>query len=92
MNLSFGSLPPAVGTGSQATATLTINDTTPAPQTTTNNGGGGNTPNNRVPTGNTGGGGGTFYSPPANKAPEFSEGARTSARDPRKDTGGDQHR
>ena len=38
VNLAFGQLPAAVGVGSQATASLTINDTTPAPR-----GGGGRT-------------------------------------------------
>ena len=39
VNLAFGQLPAAVGVGSQATASLTINDTTPAPR----GGGGGGT-------------------------------------------------
>ena len=38
VNLAFGQLPAAVGTGTQSTAQLTINDTTPAPR-----GGGGGT-------------------------------------------------
>ena len=71
VNLAFGTLPAAVGTGSQATATLTINDTTPAP---VNNGG-----NNKG--GNNGGGGGgvgNSYTPPANRAPSFTDGITTS--------------
>ena len=32
VNLAFGQLPAAVGTGTQSTAQLTINDTTPAPR------------------------------------------------------------
>ena len=41
VNLRFGQLPAAVGVGSQATASLTINDTTPAPRSNTGGGGGG---------------------------------------------------
>ena len=40
VNLAFGQLPAAVGTGTQSTAQLTINDTTPAPR---GGGGGGGT-------------------------------------------------
>ena len=68
VNIRFGSLPAAVGTGAQSTATLTINDTTPAP----NNGGGG---------GGNGGGGNNFVPPSNNRLPnnepEF-PGASTS--------------
>ena len=32
VDLAFGQLPAAVGTGTQSTAQLTINDTTPAPR------------------------------------------------------------
>ena len=78
VNLAFGTLPDAVGTGSQATATLTIDDTTPAPRN--NNGGsnGGTTPKTPGSTG--GGGGGNFFSPnvpPANQAPTFNDGSST---------------
>ena len=41
VNLAFGQLPAAVGVGSQATASLTINDTTPAPRVGGGGGGGG---------------------------------------------------
>ena len=40
VNLAFGQLPAAVGVGSQATASLTINDTTPAPRGGGGGGGG----------------------------------------------------
>ena len=50
VNLAFGQLPAAVGTGTQSTAQLTINDTTPAPRSNSGGGGGG------------GGGGGTIPS------------------------------
>ena len=82
VNLAFGTLPAAVGTGSQATATLTINDTTPAPSIPKNggggNGGGGGGTNTKTPT-NTGGGGGS-YTPPANQAPYFTDGPSTMRR------------
>ena len=81
VNLAFGQLPTAVGTGTQSTATLTINDTTPAPRSNTksNSGGGGGG----------GGGGSSSYSnyqrssspvyvpPPSNNAPVFTEGDST---------------
>ena len=55
VNIRFGTLPASVGTGTQSTATLTINDTTPAPVNNGGNGGnGGIVPNN--PGGNSGGG------------------------------------
>ena len=41
VNLAFGQLPTAVGTGTQSTATLTINDTTPAPRSNSRRSGGG---------------------------------------------------
>ena len=74
LSISFGQLPTAVGTGSQSTATLTINDTTPAPHTKSGGGGGG------------GGGGSNNYRrsssqvyipPPSNSAPIFTEGDST---------------
>ena len=46
VSLRFGQLPAAVGVGSQATASLTINDTTPAPR---GGGGGGGTIQARFP-------------------------------------------
>ena len=81
VNLAFGQLPASVGTGTQSTATLTINDTTPAPRSNTksNSGGGGGG----------GGGGSSSYSnyqrssspvyvpPPSNNAPVFTEGDST---------------
>ena len=82
VSLAFGSLPPAVGTASPSTATLTIDDTTPAPRTP-NNGGGGGGGNNG---GNNGGGGGnkgggsftpSYTPPPANQAPTFNDGTST---------------
>ena len=80
VNLAFGTLPDAVGRGTQATATLTIDDTTPAPRTNTgggNNNGGGNKGGGS----NGGGSGGSHvyvYTPlPTNRAPEFTEGNRT---------------
>ena len=78
VNLSFGQLPAAVGTGTQTTATLTIDDTTPAPKTNTGGGNGGGSNNGG---GNKGGGsnGGVYVytPPPTNRAPEFTEGNRT---------------
>ena len=41
VSLRFGQLPVAVGTGTQSTAQVTINDTTPAPRSNTGGGGGG---------------------------------------------------
>ena len=74
VNLGFGTLPAAVGTGTQSTAELTINDTPPAPRTTTNNDGNGGS--------NTGGGGGGVgsYTPTANQAPYFTDGPSTVRR------------
>ena len=75
VNLAFGQLPAAVGTGSQATASLTINDTTPAPRSSRSSSGGG------------GSGGGSnnyrrsssqvYISPSYNNAPVFTEGDST---------------
>ena len=45
VNLAFGQLPAAVGTGTQSTAQLTINDTTPAPR----GGGGGSSGGGTIP-------------------------------------------
>ena len=44
VNLAFGQLPAAVGTGTQSTAQLTIDDTTPAPRGGGGGGGGGPIP------------------------------------------------
>ena len=74
VSLRFGTLPAAVGTGSQATATLTIDDTTPAP----NNNGGGNKGGGGNNGGGNNGGGGVPYTPPANSAPSFTDGITTS--------------
>ncbi len=78
LTITFGSLPDAVSTGSQATASLTINDTTPAPRTNTRGGGsaksGGGSSNSRsytrssVP---------VYIPPPSNRAPSFTEGDST---------------
>ncbi len=77
VNIRFGTLPPAVGTGSQSTATLNINDTTTVPRSiTTNNGGGGNGGTSTKTPG--GSGVGSINTPKANQAPEFTEGARTT--------------
>ena len=74
VSLAFGTLPAAVGTGTQSTAQVTINDTTPAP--VSNGGGGGG-----------GGGGGSngvvvnSFTPsntPANQVPSFTESHPTS--------------
>ena len=86
LSVRFGSLPAAVGTGSPSTASLTINDTTPAPRSNTGGGGGGGK-------GGGGGGGGSYiggssygrsssnppvYSgPPPNNSPSFYEGVST---------------
>ena len=82
VSIRFGTLPPAVGTGSQSTATLTINDTTPEPRNNNPGNNGGNTggtttkrPSSNFIPSNT---------PPANKVPEFSAGARTSREIPEK--------
>ena len=72
VSLRFGTLPAAVGAGSQATATLTIDDTTPAPS---NNVGSSN--QGRSFSRSSSGGGGVYYAPPSNSAPSFIEGAST---------------
>ena len=79
VSLHFGQLPVAVGTGTQSTAQVTINDTTPAPRS--NSGGGAGSK------GGSGGGGGSnnylrsssqVYIPlPSNNAPIFTEGDST---------------
>ena len=76
VNLSFGLLPFAVGRGSQSTATLTINDTTPAPGNSGggNNGGGGTT--TKRPSSSSGGGN-SYIPPQANQAPTFNDDAST---------------
>ena len=92
VSLSFGTInEAAVGTGSPATATLTIDDTPPVPRN--DNGGGNDDGNNndggtttKTPGGSGGGGSSTpsFTPPPANQAPAFSEGARTTREIPEK--------
>ena len=79
VSLHFGQLPVAVGTGTQSTAQLTINDTTPAPRS--NSGGGGGA----VSKGGSGGGyssysrssTSSYYVPPSNNLPVFAEGDST---------------
>ena len=76
VSLAFGSLQAAVGTASPSTATLTIDDTTPAPQTPVNNGGNNNgDTSSKTPGGSSSGGG--SYTPPANQAPTFNDGTST---------------
>ena len=64
VNIRFSSLPAAVGTGPQSTASLTISDTTSAPRSTTNTntnsggGGGGGGSSSKSNSGSGGGGGG----------------------------------
>ena len=63
LDLSFGSLPTAVSAGEQATAQVTIRDTTPAPRA-----------NRRSVGGNSGGGGVGFAVQQTNQPPVFTEG------------------
>ena len=70
LSISFGQLPTAVGTGSQSTATLTINDTTPAPRTKSGGGGGGSNNYRRSSSQ-------VYIPPPSNSAPIFTEGDST---------------
>ena len=64
LDLSFGELPEAVSEGTQSTAQVNINDTTPAPRS-----------NNRQRNiGGGGGGGFTFSSQQTNQPPVFTEG------------------
>ena len=88
LSIGFGSLPAAVGTGSQSIASLTINDTTPAPRSNTGGGGGGGGGGKGG-----GGGGGSYFGgssygrssssppvysgPPPNNSPFFYEGVST---------------
>ena len=72
LSIRFGQLPAAVGTGTQATASLTINDTTPAPRSNTNTntgggGGGGGGGSKGGSSGGGGGGGGGGYSSYSNR-------------------------
>ena len=86
VNLAFGQLPAAVGTGTQSTTQLTINDTTPAPRS--NSGGGGGGGGGALSKGGSSGGGGgsnnyrrsssqVYIPPPYNSAPVFTEGDST---------------
>ena len=93
VNIRFSSLPAAVGTGTQSSASLTINDTTPArcsPTNTNSGGGGGGGGSSSKSNSGGGGGGGGGYSnyqrssnspvyvpPPSNLAPSFIEGDET---------------
>ena len=63
VSLSFGELPDAVSAGAQATAQVTIGDTTPAPRSIRRSYGG-----------NSGGGGVGFASQQINQPPVFTEG------------------
>ena len=87
VDLAFGQLPVAVGTGTQSTTQLTINDTTPAPRSNSDGGGGGGGGGALSKGGSSGGGGGSnnyrrsssqvYIPPPYNNAPVFTEGDST---------------
>ena len=87
VDLAFGQLPVAVGTGTQSTTQLTINDTTLAPRSNSGGGGGGGGGGALSKGGSSGGGGGSnnyrrsssqvYISPAYNNAPVFTEGDNT---------------
>ena len=89
LSIEFGTLPPEVYAGSQATASMTINDTTSAPRRSINfnldSGGGGGGRGSPTKSNSDESGGGSFlqrsnvpvHSVPANVAPSFVEGEST---------------